>query len=333
MRRVDLTVGSATARPGTVAVGELPIARQITGTSIALPIRLVHGRSDGPTIWLSAAVHGDEIAGIEIIRRVLDVVSPAELSGSIIAVPIVNVHGFLNGDRYLPDRRDLNRSFPGSAKGSLAGRIAHLFTREIVERSDVGIDLHTGSDHRTNLPQVRADLDDPGTFELAQAFGAPVNLHARLRDGSLRETAVQRSARVLLFEGGEANRFHEDTIRVAVDGVLRVLQQLEMLDRSLVPPAAPPVECRESRWARARRSGICSLDVELGAEVEQGAPLGRIRDAQGTVVATPRSPLDGIVIGHSQHPLVNQGDAVVHVARPVVPSIAKPAPTAKEPLA
>nr|WHW29206.1 putative deacylase [uncultured bacterium] len=203
-KRPSFKIGDLDVAAGRSGIGELPVSRLVTGTHISLPLRVMHGVHDGPTVWLSAAVHGDEVAGVEIIRRVLATVDPRTLRGSVLAVPIVNVHGFLSGDRYLPDRRDLNRSFPGSPTGSLAGRIADLFMTEVVKRSDVGIDLHTGSDHRTNLPQIRADLDDPQTRELADAFGAPFMLHAKLRDGSMRAAATAADSTVLLYEGGEA---------------------------------------------------------------------------------------------------------------------------------
>ena len=239
--RESLKIGDLEVAPGAEAMGDLPLARLVTGNTISMPLRVIHGRDEGPTVWLSAAVHGDEIAGVEIIRRVLDQVNALTLAGTIIAVPIVNVHGFLNGDRYFPDRRDLNRSFPGSPTGSLAGRVAHLFVTQIVDRCDVGIDLHTGSDHRINLPQIRADLDDPFTRELAVAFGAPLMLHAKLRDGSMRAAATSSGATVLLYEGGEAWRFNEQAVEAGTRGVLRVFDRLSMtgngepLDDSDVP--------------------------------------------------------------------------------------------------
>jgi predicted deacylase len=266
-------------------------------------------------MWLSAAVHGDEIAGVEIIRRALASIDPRRLSGTIVAVPIVNVHGFLNGDRYLPDRRDLNRSFPGSANGSLAARIADLFMTEIVARCDVGIDLHTGSDHRTNLPHIRADLGDPRTHELALAFGAPVVLHAEVRDGSLRAAATANAATVLLFEGGEASRFDGEAIDVGAAGIGRVLARLGMIGPAGADPTpGPVVESRSSSWVRARRSGIALLDVELGETVERSQTLAVVRDWLGKRLSVAKAPRAGIVIGHTQHPLVNQGDAVVHIA-------------------
>ena len=220
--------------------------------------------------------------------------------------------GVMTGERYLPDRRDLNRSFPGSARGSLASRIAHLMMTEVVAKCEVGIDLHTGSDRRTNLPQVRADLDDPRTRELAAAFGAPVMLHARIRDGSLRHAARERGATVLLYEGGEAWRFDEWAITAAVDGVRRVLAALGMVD-PVAPATEPSVECRQSGWVRARHTGFLHLDVELGQRVTDGERLGSMSDSFGRTLRLVRADRTGIVIGRTEAPVVNGGDAVVHI--------------------
>lgn len=313
-RRPPFRIADLEVAPGRTAASELPIARLVTGTKISMPVQVVHGRQPGPTIWLSAAVHGDEIAGVEIIRRVLAGLDARSMVGTVIAVPIVNVHGFLNGDRYLPDRRDLNRSFPGSSTGSLAARVAHLFMTEIVSRCDVGIDLHTGSDHRTNLPQVRADLDDPHTRKLAEAFGAPLMLHAKVRDGSMRGAATDSGATVLLYEGGEAWRFDRQAIDVGASGVGRVFAELGMIDQDDAMPRMTPTESRRSSWIRARRSGIALLDVELGEHVVAGQQLGLVHDSVGKRLSRISTSKTGIVIGHIQHPLVNQGDAVVHIA-------------------
>ncbi|QDV09635.1 Succinylglutamate desuccinylase / Aspartoacylase family protein [Planctomycetes bacterium Poly30] len=292
---------------------ELPIARLQTDAVASLPVCVIHGVNPGPTIWTNAAIHGDELNGVEVIRRVLLALDAKEMSGTLIAVPIVNVFGFLNQSRYLPDRRDLNRSFPGSARGSLATRLAHIFVTEIVERCTLGIDLHTGSDARTNLPQVRADVADPLTLELAHAFAAPVTLAASLRDGSLRKVARRRGARVLLYEAGEPLRFGNDAIERGVSGILRVLQKLEMITEA-PEPDRPTVIAHASRWVRALRSGLYHSQQELGASVERGQTLGFVTtpyDGKRTLV---KSPCDGVVIGHVTNPLVFQGDALVHVA-------------------
>ncbi len=314
MARASFAIGTVRVRAGSAKEVELPITRLVTGADVSLPVRIVHGREDGPVVWVNAAIHGDEVVGIEVIRRVLGTLSPKTLRGTLVAVPIVNVLGFMTGDRYLPDRRDLNRSFPGSARGSLASRIAHLFMTEVVAKCEVGIDLHTGSDRRANLPQVRADLDDPRTRQLSEAFGAPVILHARIRDGSLRHAAREKGATVLVYEGGEAWRFDDYAIDAGVAGVRRVLASLGMVDPLEEDPPAASVECRQSGWVRARGTGILQLDVDLGQQVEEGQRLGGLSDSVGRRVRLVHADRSGIVIGLTNAPLVNSGDAIVHIA-------------------
>lgn len=313
MPRESFPMGQYRVRPGATKDVELPVTRLVTGADVTLPVRVVHGREEGPTVWVDAAIHGDEVNGVEVIRQVLADLDPKALRGSLIAVPIVNVLGFMAGDRYLPDRRDLNRSFPGSPRGSLASRIAHLFMTEVVAKCEVGLDLHTGSDRRSNLPQVRADLDDPRTLELAQAFGAPVALHARIRDGSLRHAARERGAKVLLYEAGENLRFDDYAIDAGVVGVRRVLERLGMID--LPETDHPPSrECRASGWVRARRTGILDLDAKLGQEVTDGERLGALVDSFGKTLRAVYANRTGVVIGRNEAPLVNSGDAIVHIA-------------------
>ena len=317
MSRDSFAIGPVRVRAGAARDLELPITRLITGADVGLPVRVLHGREDGPVVWVNAATHGDEVVGVEVIRRLLTSLSPKEMRGTLIAVPVLNVLGVMTGERYLPDRRDLNRSFPGSARGSLASRIAHLMMSEVVAKCEVGIDLHTGSDRRTNLPQVRADLDDPRTRELATAFGAPVMLHARIRDGSLRHAARERGATVLLYEGGEAWRFDEWAITAAVDGVRRVLASLGMVepaDPAALPAIEPSVECRASGWVRARHTGFLHLDAPLGQRVTEGDRLGSLSDSFGRTLRLVRADRTGIVIGRTEAPVVNGGDAVVHIA-------------------
>ncbi len=285
----------------------------MSGTPVALPVIVLNGRADGPVVWINAAIHGDEICGVEIVRRVLEAIDLKSLRGTLVAVPIVNVHGFNNGDRYFPDRRDLNRSFPGSARGSLASRVAHLMMTEIVQQCSVGIDLHTGSDHRSNLPQIRADLDDEATLNLTTVFGAPIAIHSRTRDGSLRQAATDAGATVLLYEAGEAFRFDKAAIETGTDGVLRILHHLDMID---VEPTqtAPTVLARSTKWARSSRSGILHSSVMLGDHVAKGSEIAVIRDPFGKRLGRIKAPTTGVVIGSTEHPLVNRGDAVVHIA-------------------
>lgn len=299
--------------PGERRRCQLRVARLPTDTWLSIPVEVVNGPTRGPALWLTAAVHGDEVNGVEIIGRVLAQVDPKTLHGTLVAVPIVNVFGFIGQQRYLPDRRDLNRSFPGSLKGSLASRLARLLVDEVVMHCTHGIDLHTGSHHRTNLAQVRADLDDPETLALARAFGCQVMVHANTRDGSLRKTAADCGNRVLLFEGGEALRFNEDAIAAGTVGVLRVMRALGMIDGGPPPPDRPSQLVRKSRWLRARRAGILHLRAKVGDRVDKGAELGVIHDTFGRRVSTVRARRSGTVIGQTLNPLVTQGDALIHI--------------------
>lgn len=281
-----------------------------------MPVHVVCGKRPGPRLFICAAIHGDELNGVEVIRRLLKDKAVNRLRGTIVAIPIVNVHGVLHHSRYLPDRRDLNRSFPGSNKGSLAARVAHIFMEEIVKQCTHGIDIHTGALHRSNLPQIRANLDDPETARLANAFGVPVLLNSNLRDGSLREASAELGLPMLLYEGGEALRFDEVAIRAGVRGIKNVMRTLEML-----PPRNRPVKttrpfiARSSSWIRASDSGVLRTVVSLGAHVEKGRLLGVISDPFGEKEYEIRSAAEGIIIGKNNLPLVNEGDALFHLAR------------------
>jgi predicted deacylase len=298
-RNRAVNIAGTTVAPGRRQLVEVLVSRLPTATRLNLPIMVLNGQQPGPRLWLSAVVHGDELNGLEIIRRVLELVRPRRLAGMLLAVPVVNVFGMVTETRYLPDRRDLNRSFPGSPKGSLAAQLA---------------DLHTGSDHRFNLPQIRGDLEDPTALRLARAFGAPVSVHSPLRDGSLREACRRRGIPVVVYEGGEADRFNETAISAGVDGVLRVLADLGMRTDDPPPPAAATTVVRHTHWVRARRTGILRSPVRAGQRVARGDVLGIIADAVGDSRATMKAPFDAVVIGHTQHPLVNRGDALWHLA-------------------
>ncbi|MFV0257086.1 MAG: succinylglutamate desuccinylase/aspartoacylase family protein [Acidimicrobiales bacterium] len=313
-RRPPFELGGVTVQPGQRRQTELPIARLVSGSQLALPVIMLHGRSDGPTLWLTAAIHGDEVAGTEIIRRVLARLDPRDLRGTLVALPVVNVHGFNTNDRYLPDRRDLNRSFPGSSRGSLASRIADLLMTEVVTRSDVGIDLHTGAAQRTNLPQIRADLSDLPTAELAAVFGAPIAVHARIRDGSLRHAATEAGVTVLLFEGGEASRLEQDPVTVGTSGVLRVMAELDMIDEHEVTAERTRLMSARSTWMRANRSGMVHLEAALGDVVTQNQPLASVYDPYGKRLGTVRSRVPGLIIGQTRSALLTRGDALAHVA-------------------
>jgi hypothetical protein len=309
-----IVLGGAEVAPGTRRTIEIPVGRRFTRAEMVLPVEVVHGRRPGPRLFVCAAVHGDEINGVEIIRRLLRT-SLRDLAGTLIAVPIVNIYGFIGLTRYLPDRRDLNRSFPGKERGSLAARLAHTFVREIVAKSTHGIDLHTGAIHRANLPQVRAGLDQPETERLARAFGAPVVIDSNLRDGSLRQAVMEHGIPMLLYEAGEALRFDESAIRTGVRGVRRVMRALSMLPPSRkAAPAVDPFIARSSHWVRAPESGILRDRVRLGSAVKREQVLGVVGDPLGREEFPVLATRDGVVIGQSVLPLVNEGDALYHVA-------------------
>lgn len=309
--------GTAVAA-GQQARIEVPVARLPTGTWLALPVVVTHGVKPGPALWLSAAVHGDELNGVMIVDEIVQRLDPLALSGTVLAVPVVNGFGLIHGSRYLPDRRDLNRCFPGSKRGSLGSRLAHLLSRLVIARCDLGIDFHSGSNGRDNLPQIRCDLDHDRTRRLALAFGAPLALHAGLRDGSLRSHAMTLGTPALLYEGGEANRLDDAAINAGVDGTLRVMAHMGMLDGSLA--AAPRQRTRMLRsscWVRASRSGFCRMRVRLGEAVKLGQVVAEIVDPALGTRAQVKSTRTGLAIGKAVDSLVMAGDALLHIAETV----------------
>lgn len=313
--RDGFAINGETIAPGTSVNIALPVSSFASGMPANLHIRVVHGKSDGPTIFVSAAVHGDEIIGSAIIQQLVKRVDASELAGTVIFAPAINIFGFLTHSRYLPDRRDLNRSFPGSQKGSLAGQVAYLFLHEIIDRCSLGIDIHSAAIHRYNLPQIRIAPEDPRLLELALAFAPPVIIQAPLRAGSLREIARERGVGMLLMETGEALRFDRLSIRAGERGVLRVMEKLGMLE---CPPefAEETISARSKRsqWVRAPRSGISSRLRKSGDIVERDETLAIVSGLFGEDEEEVKSPIDGIIIGHVNLPVLNQGDAMFHIA-------------------
>lgn len=310
------TLASEVISPGTRQVVNLEMPNLSSQTDISMPVHILHGHEPGPVLLISAALHGDELNGVEIIRRVLASKALKKLKGTLIAVPIVNPYGLLQANRELPDGRDLNRSFPGSERGSLAARLANLFITEIVSRCTHGIDLHTGSGHRTNLPQIRTSLENSESERLARQFGTPVILNAPLRDGTLREAAANLGIPMLLYEAGEALRYNDVAIRAGTAGILNVMRALDMLPTttSSTRLAREPFIARSSRWTRAPESGLMRLKTKLGAQVEKGAVLGYIEDPGGGASQPILAGNGGVIIGRRELPLVHEGDAVFHIA-------------------
>ena len=329
MPRAPFELAGATIKPGSRLQVDVPVARLYTHAPLHIPVEVVHGRRQGPVMLVCGGIHGDEINSVEIVRRLMRSKQIQGLHGTLIAVPIVNVFGFMQHSRYLPDRRDLNRCFPGSETGSLGARVAALFREQIVDHATHIIDLHTGAIHRTNLPQIRAQLS-PGseTERMANAFGAPVILNAELREGSLRHYAQTRGIPVLTYEAGEALRFDEVAIRIGVRGVMNVLREMNML-RSHMRRALPvePVVAHSSTWVRAPMSGVLRSQVRLGHAVTEGQRVGWVGDPVGGVDTAVYSHTDGIVIGGTGLPLVHEGDALFHIARVEAPRAAARAVT------
>lgn len=293
----------------------LPVADLYTNTQLSMPVHVINGRHAGPTVFITAAVHGDELNGVEIIKRFLRLSALKRLRGCLLAVPVVNVFGFINRSRYLPDRRDLNRAFPGREKGSIAARLAHIVATELVANSDYGLDLHTGAIERTNLPQIRGNLSNPEVLRLANEFGAPVIIDANLRDGSLRQFAAENDVPMLLYESGEALRFDELSIRAGIRGISRVLRALDMLPkRSTKRPPIAPIQAMRTTWVRAPSSGIVRTECRLGQRVTSDQLLATISDPFGELEIDVPASTSGIVIGRSTSPLSHEGDALFHLA-------------------
>ncbi len=315
--RAPFVIGDQEVKAGTRQTIEVPVAKLYTHTPLHIPVEVVHGRRSGPVLMVCGAIHGDEINGVEIVRRVLKNSALRHLRGTLVAVPIVNIFGFVQRTRYLPDRRDLNRCFPGTETGSLGGRIAYLLRTQIMENVSHIIDLHTGAIHRFNLPQIRAELKNPETTRMAEAFGAPIIINASLREGSLRAYADSQDIPVITFEGGEALRFDEVVISSGVKGVIRVMRALEMIPAKKGPsaPKSRSEIAANSQWVRTDMDGIMRPVARLGQKVRKGQKLAMVADPFGESESAVLSPCSGIVICVNNLPLVNEGEAIYHIAR------------------
>ncbi len=315
VHRPPFHLGGVDVEAGTRRTIDLPISVMSNHLPMSLPVHVVHGAEGGPTLFVSAAIHGDEILGVEIVRRLLRSSQIRRIAGTLLVVPIVNGYGFLSHSRYLPDRRDLNRSFPGYRTGSLAGRLAHLFMTEVVKRADLGIDLHTAAYHRTNFPQVRVSPGRDKVIELASIFGAPLILSSPLREGSLRQAAAEHDIDVLVYEAGEALRFDELAIRAGLSGILRVMKHIGMTGgRGVRPPKVHPIVVNSSAWLRAPSGGIFRARKEAGDTVKQGETLGVIADPFGETEHEILAEEPGIIVGATRLPVINEGDALFHIA-------------------
>ena len=301
-----------------IALGEtaeirLKVGETYTAEPVAVPVTVIRG-GPGPTLFVTATIHGDELNGVGVLRGLLNDTDFRPLRGTLIAVPVANVPGFLMQDRRLPDRRDLNRSFPGSPKGSLTARLADTLFREVIRQSDFGIDLHTAGGERTNYPQIRADLADPRVAELARAFGCPLVVGGAGPEGSLRRTAVAAGVPTIVWEAGSARRLERPFIESGIAGLLNVLRFLRMLPGEPVQPRVA-LQIERTHWVRARDGGILDLRVELGQPLRRGTLISISTNPFGRERSQLKAPFGGLVLGLTQHPLVHPGDAVCHLAR------------------
>ena len=301
-----------TVMPGTAQRLSWSATELFEGVSVSTPVLIVHGAMPGPTLCMTAAVHGDELNGIEIVRRVMHEIDPENLSGTIIGVPIVNVQGFRRGSRYLPDRRDLNRYFPGNVNGSAAARIAHSFFVRVIEKCDALIDLHTGSFERSNLPQIRADLRNPDIVTLTQGFGSMVVLHSTPTNGTLRYAATRAGIPAVTLEAGGPLQLELDEVRHGVKGIETLINTLGMIRKISGWGDPGPVFYRSS-WVRVNNGGILLADVSLGGTVQQGDLLGTITDPMSNERTELRSPYSGRIIGMARNQVVMPGFAAFHI--------------------
>ena len=307
-----LTLLNAEIAPGSYQRLSWSATELFEGVPVDSPVLVVNGKLAGPTLCLTAAVHGDELNGIEMVRRVMHDLNPQKLAGAVIGVPIVNLQGFRRGSRYLPDRRDLNRFFPGNPRGSAAARIAYSFFTEVVLHCDALIDLHTGSFERSNLPQLRADLRNPDVVTLTQGFGATVILHSTPAQGTLRYAATSAGVPAVTLEAGGPSQLELEEVRHGVKGIETLLNTLDMIKKMRRWRDPEPVYYR-STWVRANRGGVLLADVSLGSTVRQGDLLGTITDPMNNASARLYSPYSGRIIGMARNQVVMPGFAAFHI--------------------
>jgi hypothetical protein len=317
----DLTIGGISVSRGEQLRVEIPITMLATQGALTMPVEVIAGEEHGPVLVVTSTIHGDELNGIEVIRQLIPLLSPQSVSGTFIAIPIVNVPAFMTQSRYLPDRRDLNRSFPGSKSGSQAARIAHTVMEQVISQCTHLIDIHSASAHRSNAPQVRTSLNKTASAACARAFGAPFIIHSAERDGSLRMAATNLGIPSIVYEAGDAGRFDRDAIDTGLVGVLGVMHHLDMISakdihvKKIKRAKHEATRTFEStKWIRATKGGLFRSHVSPGQDIERDEFIGFIADAFGEGMTIVRSPQAGVVIGLTRNPVVGHGDALVHMA-------------------
>lgn len=290
----------------------LNIYKLPTHTLIEIPVFIFNGEKPGPTILFLAGMHGDEINGIEVVRKLIKREDVKTLKrGCVVAIPVLNIVSFLLGTRDLPDGRDLNRCFPGSKNGSLGSRIAHDLMETIIPQIDFGIDFHTGGSKISNYPQIRCVFDNKKNLEIAQQFSPLLVLNSPFRENTLREAAAMQGKQILVFEGGESRRFDYESIKEGLNGCLRVLKHHKMIKTEI--KTTPTVFLKKSSWVRAKSSGLFHTTKKSGTHVKKGELIGMICDPYGEVEHELFASADGFIVGVNNQPVVNQGDALIHI--------------------
>lgn len=298
---------------GEKVLTKLVISKLPSGTVIEIPVYVFRSVHDGPVVLLMAGMHGDEVNGTEIIRRMLSKKMLYPLKGTVVAVPVLNIYGFLNFSREMPDGKDVNRSFPGNREGSLASRMAYRFMKEVIPYVDYGVDFHTGGASRANYPQIRCLVDNSRNEELARAFAAPFIMNSPYRQGSLRKEAAKHGKSILVYETGESLRFDEKGINIGIEGTCRLLHHLGMMHK-YTPANEQTVLCLKDVWVRAKNAGLWRSFASLGEFVKKSQHIGSITDPYGEMEVRLTAPSNGYVVGLNNMPVVNQGDALLHIA-------------------
>ncbi|XOV93692.1 MAG: succinylglutamate desuccinylase/aspartoacylase family protein [Bacteroidota bacterium] len=307
-----MKIAGKEVKPGESKRINVNIAKLPSGTLIEIPIFIHQSEKPGPVLLLIAGMHGDEINGVEIMRRIISEKKYVVERGSVICIPIINIYGFINFSRDVPDGKDINRSFPGSKTGSLASQVAHFLMEEIIPHIDYGIDFHTGGARINNYPQIRVKLDDRGNRVLAENFSTHFILDAPFRDKSLRKEAFRLNKRIIVYEAGESLRLRKNAIDEGINGMLRVMKHLDMISEAPESTKNPTI-IRQSTWIRAKSAGLHVAYVRNGAAVQKRQVLGVVSDPFGDYEIKMKSPVDGHIIGVNNNPVVNRGDALFHI--------------------
>ena len=295
---------------------DFSIAKLYTSTKVDIPVIVERASIPGPVVLLMAGIHGDEINGVEVVRQVIAKKINKPKKGTIICIPILNIFGFLNAERTFPDGRDLNRVFPGTKSGSLASRVAYHLTKQILPHVDYCLDFHTGGASRFNAPQVRIKPKDGNLLALAKVFKAPFIVVSPIIDKSFRKTCSNLNIPILLFEGGKSLDSNKHIVKHGVDGVMRFLNYLEMLDIQFNSStnAPEPVVIEKSKWIRAQKSGLLHVKIDCNKFVKKDEFLATITDPYGKLRFKVHSPYEGYIINVNHAPIVHQGDAIFHIS-------------------